>query len=462
MKTIFPTIKPTKKQYEGWEALWDKNIIYLLFGGACGGGKSWLGCEWLLTSCYQYPGTRWFIGRKELSRVMKSSYITFTKVCQKHKIPQSDWKLNGQYNYIEFSNGSRIDLLDLDYKPSDPMYERFGSLEYTGGWIEEAGEVNFGAFDILKSRIGRHLNQELDLPPKMLITCNPSKNWLYRIIYKPFRNETLAKEYAFIQSLYGDNPFTADYYGKMLAQLTNKATKQRLMFGNWEYDEDPNKLMEYDAIQDLFTNSIAEDKEKYLTADIARYGQDKTVVGLWEGLKLYRLYIWTKQGLDITSDKIKNILIKEKIPYSHCAIDEIGIGAGVVDGLNGVKGFVANSIALENPKTLEKENYKNLKVQCSYILAQKVNNHEISIKAEIDEKIKEMIIEELDQIRSKDIDKDTKLQLVPKDEVKEMLGRSPDLSDMLIERMYFELDSGGKFNFEEPQVEEAFDKFSIF
>ena len=59
---------------------------------------------------------------------MKSSYITWTKVCAYHKIPRDDWKLNGQYNYIEFLNGSRIDLLDLAYKPTDEMYERLGSL----------------------------------------------------------------------------------------------------------------------------------------------------------------------------------------------------------------------------------------------------------------------------------------------------------------------------------------------
>ena len=33
------------------------------------------------------------------------------KVCSYHKIPEGDWKLNGQYNYIEFFNGSKIDLL---------------------------------------------------------------------------------------------------------------------------------------------------------------------------------------------------------------------------------------------------------------------------------------------------------------------------------------------------------------
>ena len=74
----------------------------------------------------------------------------------------------GQYNYIEFYNGSRIDLLDLMYKPGDPFYERYGSIEYTGGWIEEGGEVNFGAYDTLKTRVGRHLNNELRVKTKVV------------------------------------------------------------------------------------------------------------------------------------------------------------------------------------------------------------------------------------------------------------------------------------------------------
>ena len=119
---------------------------------------------------------------------MGSTYITFLKVCKHHKIPKTDWKLNGQYNYIEFFNGSRIDLLDVNEIPSDPLYERFGSLEYTGGAIEEAGEVAFGAFDVLKTRIGRHNNFNNDVViPKMLITCNPSKNWLYKEVYRPLK-----------------------------------------------------------------------------------------------------------------------------------------------------------------------------------------------------------------------------------------------------------------------------------
>jgi hypothetical protein len=369
---------------------------------------------------------------------MGSTYITFLKVCEFHKIDKSNWNLNGQYNYIEFNNGSRIDLLDVKFLPSDPLYERFGSTEYTGGAIEEAGEVDFLAFDVLKSRIGRHLNKEFSIPSKILVTCNPKKNWLYQMVYKPWKNKELPKEFAFIQSLYGDNKHTAEDYGSNLAQIKDNANRERLMYGNWEYDDDPSTLIDYDAILDLWTNTVENSNQRYLTADIARYGQDKTVIYLWEGFKIYKHYVYEKYGIDQTITTIRTLLENEQIPYSHTIADEDGVGGGVVDGLQGIKGFVNNSTALENPKTFVKENYANLKTQCYYLLAEAINNRKIAIKTD-DQVMKTLLIEELEQVKTKDIDKEGKLKIVPKEEVKEKLGRSPDYFDALMMRMYFNL-----------------------
>jgi hypothetical protein len=53
------------------------------------------------------------------------------------------------------------------------------------------------------------------------------------------------------------------------------------------------------------------------------------------------------------------------------------------------------------------------------------------------------IVEELTQellaIKLKDIDKDNKVAVQSKDEMKKVLGKSPDLSDALMMRMYFEI-----------------------
>ena len=403
-------------------------------------GKSWWLCEKQLIQAYQYPGIKSFIGREELKRLMASTYLTFTKVAQYHKIPKDDWKLNGQYNYIEFRNGSRIDLLDLKLLPSDPLYERFGSLEYTNGDIEEAGEVNFMAFDVLKSRVGRHRNDEFKLLPKVGLTCNPSKNFLYSLFYKPFKENRLPEQYAFIQALYQDNPYTQEIYGQQLSEITDKSTKERLMFGNWEYDDDPATLIEYDAVIDLFSNPPIESDDKYITADIARFGQDKTVIGFWRGMNLYKILVRQKEGVDQIATLIRTEGDKERVPRSHVLIDEDGVGGGVMDLLKGSKGFIANASPLEQNLG---DNFRNLKAQCSYRLADVINRREMSITALLQEQYREMIIEELEQIKSKDADKDGKRQIIPKDDVKERIGRSPDFSDMMMMRMYFELDSSG-------------------
>lgn len=435
MKQILPTIQPTYKQHLAWQALQDDLCKYVVFGGGAGGAKSWLGCIWEVTNCYLYLGYKGFIGREELSRLKKSTFITFLKVCSFYNIPREDWHFNGQDNYIEFKNGSRIDLLDLAFQPRDPLYERFGSLEYSSGWIEEAGEVKFLAFDVLKSRIGRHLNRELNIPIKMLITCNPKKNWLYKDVYQPFKNGNLHKDFKFIQSLYQDNPYTAKEYGEQLRSIKDQATKQRLMYGNWEYDDDPSTLIKFENITDLFTNTVDE-QGKYITADIARHGGDRIVIYLWHGWKVKEIQVFEKQGLNITEEKIKELAHKEQVPYSNIIVDEDGVGGGVVDHLQGINGFVNNSSPLENPVLGYKENYQNLKTQCYYIFAEKVNNHQIAINCP-NETFKELIIEELEQVKSKE--SDGKLQLMSKDDIKELIGRSPDFADALMMRVWFEL-----------------------
>ena len=435
---MIPTIKPFPKQHEAYKLLdkTNKTINYLLYGGAAGGGKSWLGCEWLMTNCYFYPGSKWFIGREELKRLRDSTYITFKKVCAHHEIPREDFTYNGQDNYLLHSNGSRIDFLDLRYLPSDPLYERYGSLEYTGGWIEEGGEIDFGAYDTLKARIGRFFNDRFELVPKMLITCNPKKNWLYQTFYLPERQGILPKNMAFIRSLVSDNPDIESTYVDSLHNITDKAKKQRLLYGNWEYSDDPADLIEYEKILDLFTNEYAEAGRWYITADIARFGRDKSVIGVWNGLRLEKIVTMAKKGIDKVAERIKELRMEYEIPLSSVIVDEDGVGGGVKDTLR-CKGFVNNS----KPKVDKgRQNFDNLKSQCYFKLAEYVNEGKIYVN--VNGEIKQKLIEDLEVVKQKDVDKDGKKGVLPKDKVKELIQRSPDYSDMMMMRMFYEISGG--------------------
>lgn len=443
------TLRPTLKQHQAYEALLNPEIDTIFLGGGAGGGKTWWLCESRLLNAVRYPGYKSFIGREELKRLMQSTYVTWTKVCQFHGIAPDTWKLNGQYNYIEFTNGSRIDLLDLKFLPTDPLYERFGSLEYTDGAIEEAGEVDFMAYDVLKTRVGRHLNKELGIKPTLAITGNPKDNWTKRLFYIPWRRGELPANVAFIQSLYKDNPHTALEYGKQLESMSDLNNKARLKDGNWDYDNDPAAMIKTEAIFDMWTNSLPQLGEKYFTGDIARYGSDYTVSFTWKGLVVQKAYLFSKQGTDITETKFKMILKDDQIPYSQTILDEDGIGGGVIDHMEGVVGFIANSTPIENPQTLMRDNFQSLKSQCGYKLAEIVNSHKIAFSSDFsletniaemnNERFKEMVTQELKQLKRKDADKEGKLKIVSKDEIKVNIGRSPDILDNFIMRMYFEL-----------------------
>ncbi len=377
----------------------------------------------------------------------RTTLRTFFKVAKFHGLQRDvDYVYQEQQATITFlKTDSTIDLLEIKYNPSDPDYEDLGSSEYTSGWVEEAGEIEFDAYDTLKSRVNRQSNDRYGILGKILLTCNPKKNFLYRLFYIPWKKNELPKTSRFLQSLVDDNPRNEKGYKASLLNLKDTIKRQRLLYGKWEYDDSEGVLIKYDNIIDLFTNTLEPDEDKWLTADIARFGEDKTVIMLWKGMMVYKIYVYQKQSLEVTREKIKSIAADEKIPYSHITIDEDGIGGGIVDGLQGVGGFIANSRPIEeNGET----NYKNLKTQCAYKLADEINNHKMAVKVdlvtEVDgvtvEGFKEDLIQELEQIKELNSDSDDKAkQIVPKDQVKEIIGRSPDYGDNMIMRMLMKL-----------------------
>ena len=130
--------------------------------------------------------------------------------------------------------------------------------------------------------------------------------------------------------------------------------------------------------------------------------------------------------------------MEHHVPYSHIIVDEDGIGGGVVDQMKGIKGFIANSQAFPNKQTHQDENYANLKAQCYAKLADLINSRRMGITLDSDEH-KEKLLEELGVVKRKNMDDDRKFKIITKEEMKELIGRSPDFSDAAMMRMYFEV-----------------------
>jgi len=425
----------TKKQTKALDYLEDSTTTEIYYGGAAGGGKSFFGCYWVLKWALKCEGSRWLIGRSELKNLKKTTLNSFFEVCKMQGLKaDTHYRYNQQESIIYLFNGSQIILADLFAYPSDPFFDSLGSLEITGAFIDEAPQITEKAKNIVKSRV-RYKLDEFNRIPKLLMCGNPSKNWAYNEFYRPDKEGTLRKDRRFIQALVTDNPHISSHYIESLKGL-DKNSRERLLNGNWEYDDDPATLIEYDKILDSFTNSYVSDAESYITVDVARFGNDKSVVAVWNG---WRVRLWQYSHLSVSelAGKIKTYQEKYKVPNSRTIADEDGVGGGVVDIL-GCKGFVNNSRPLANPQTGEIENYVNLKSQCYYRLAERINSGGLYIDCD-DINIKKLIIEELEQVKQWNMDKDGKKAIMPKDKVKEVLGRSPDYADTLMMREYFEL-----------------------
>lgn len=448
MKEIIFRTK-NKKQGEAYEKWIDETTEQILYGGAKGGGKSFLGVSLIFGDALLYPETHYFIARKELNDLRKFTIPTIHEVFDKFGLKVDDYmKFNGQDNIYTLHNGSKVFLIACKDEPSDPLFERFGSMQMTRGMIEEGGEVPEAAKENLWLSIGRWKNE--NIKKKLIITANPKKGWMKRQFVDPHYLGTLTPVRCFIQALASDNKHLPEGYVATLAAITDTVARQRLYEGNWDYDESKDSLVSFDALTDCFSNTITKDGQKYLIVDVARLGKDTTRIGFWDGLDLYRVQTYEKQTTDKTEQLIKDFAAQERIPFSNILIDEDGIGGGVVDHLFGVKGFTANSTPMPtaydirtreskvlNNALIPKASFANLKSQCAWKAAELINEHKMSFSVP---DMRDDIIAELSALlRQKNVDGDGKKQLIPKDEVKLSLGRSPDIGDTIIYRAFFEL-----------------------
>lgn len=201
---------------------------------------------------------------------------------------------------------------------------------------------------------------------------------------------------------------------------------------------DPDMMIAYSKINDLFTNEhVLAEGEMSMIVDVAGEGRDKTVASVWHG---YRVIDWWVQDISHGPQLVAslNYLAQlHKVPRSRIVVDADGIGGmGVADSLPGCVRFHAQAKAVEVDGHFM--NFANIKAQCSYLLAQMVNGNELCIEPGDH---RDTVVQDLSWVRRAKINHDVKLRILPKEKVKEGLGRSPDFADNMMMRMVLELRS---------------------
>jgi phage terminase large subunit len=431
------------KQLEVARHWLDPEVSDIAYGGSKGSGKSYLGASLILGDALIYAGTHYFIARKKLNDLRKYTQPTIVEVLTDWGLDERYYSFNGQDNYYTLYNGSKVFLLEAAYLPTDPDFERFGSIQMTRGWVEEAGELHPKAKAMLQGTIGRWKNDFYNLPGKLLVTLNPSKNFVYEDYYLANKEGRLPSYRKFVQALPTDNKMLPKNYIRdlMRALKGDEKSIKRLVYGDWEFDDNPYSMYEYDHICNLFTNSFVKASgSKYMTADIAYMGADIFTVFIWHGFRVVKTYGIDKIDETAIGTKLKELAELHGVPFSNIAYDADGLRkftANSLSKLTAAKPFINNAAPIKDKQ------YKNLKTECAFMLKEYLEKGLIFIE---DLSFKRQIMSDLEQICREPTDDEGKIKLESKKELKKRTGRSPDWFDALLMRFIFELKTAPKWD----------------
>ena len=434
----------------------DPTIVDFLFGGGAGGGKSVTVGIWMVLECRKYPGIRIGLGRKELTRLKQTTLHTLLhEVHPLLQVKDSHFKYNDQRHTVTYINGSEIQLVDLVYQPSDPDFDRFGSLNFTHTVIEEAGEIDRKAKDVFTSRKNRWKNQEYGIVGKSVATCNPSQNFLKLEYYKEYKNlgggyyqkwpfgrvyvDDIEQEAykAFVPSLATDNPFLPKNYIETLKNLPD-AERKRLLEGNWDFSDTDFALFTQDKIEKALTKERGSGLP-YIGVDIADTGTDSTVLSAISDNILFD----NKKIQVETSDPTRSIgsqIADEIIKYAQLhgltaedaqriAIDVVGVGASTRDAMRQRGWYIKEFIAGASPEEIRTDDilfFKNLRGQMYWNMSLDLGSGSFRIYEDMPNR--DTLIEELLPLEYSTEEKT--IVILSKKEIKKKLGgRSPDAAD---------------------------------
>ena len=198
-------LKFQPRQYDASEYI-DKTDrgSYLFYGGAKGGGKSYLGRAKLIQCCMQFSGISAVIVRKTYPELLANH---IRKLFFEYPFLR-DWYRSGEKT-IYFPNGSTLELKHL---ASTMDVYNYQGIEYDIIFLDEATQHEEEVFKILKTSLRsdpKIRNKYPNFKPFFLLTGNPGgvgHSWVKRLfIDRNFLVNEHGEDYHFIQAKIYDN-----------------------------------------------------------------------------------------------------------------------------------------------------------------------------------------------------------------------------------------------------------------
>lgn len=382
------------------------NSRFPAYVGAWGTGKSFAGIQRAMLLSEESPKNLGVIFRKEFTDLRDSTCKDFERY--------TGLKISSERSVI-LPNKSEIMFRHLE-----EIHGVVQNMNLGWFWIEQAEELDTNEqFDVLRGRLRREVKRRSGF-----ITANTNgHNW----IYKCWKSGAQTPEY----ELFEATSFDAEKYlpadtiadWRMMEEKSPKIFR-RFVMNSWDESDTSDIIIPPEWVRRCTrAMNIKSPIRRLVSCDVSRYGDDKTVVYALENGRVIGRDEWDKKSTMETVGRMV-LFAKKNGDIKSFAVDEIGVGGGVVDRLNELGLHVLPVNASERS---DDEGFYNRRAEIYSYGAGMFESGKVSIPPDDSQ-----LIEELSWAKYKQIRSNGAYQVEAKDDIKKRYGRSPDHADALL------------------------------
>lgn len=415
-----------KTQEQIFDAVFSGIYRYIMCGGSIRSGKTIGDLKVLYVLCKIFPGSRWAVVRESSPTLKRTTLPSFWRTCPQPFFHPNNF--NRQDLTATATNGSQIMFISESYS-DDPDLMRFGGLEVNGFVLEQAEEVQPQTFYKCIERAGSW-NMDPMPPPLVLLNCNPHQGYVKQEFYNPHHKGTLKAPYKFIPALIENNKMhLSKEYLESLEQLKDKSPSlyRRMILGSWDAEDMTDQLISWNVLYACEKEYVPEKRTatKSLGVDCARFGADASTWLLLEDFNVKEIVkIDTTTGPELC-EKTERMIVANNVPHDRTFIDTVGLGGYAFDFLkkNGfnVQEFIAGAKPVEQ-FTEGGFQFADLNTQAGW-------NMKLGLESGKGGLITDDELRQDLGAYAYGVAGDKKLKMIPKDEIKKRIHRSPDKGD---------------------------------
>ena len=386
---------------------------YKLYGGAMGGGKTkWL-CEEMKSLMLEYPGNRGLMARFRLMDFKSTTLVTLMQSIE----PEILLDHNKTEHLITFKNGSVIKYTGLS---DEDGVKTLKSFECGAFAIDEASEISLENFKIATTRLRWKLPD--DSHPRFfgIMASNPEDCWLK----DTFVDGKGGADYTFIRALPKDNPHNPpEYVNQMRRDFgDDELFIKRYLEGEWDDIAQGNFVISRLDIEQAVNREIVWENKIGMGIDVARFGEDETVIYVLDGGRFVTGNFALKRGTDETSLLAQKMIIDNDVEVT--CIDDIGVGGGVTDMLGSYL-KIDGVIGINVGRRSEDDRFFNQRAQLWWFAREMFKAGKIALPND------PRLIRQLGAVMY-NYRGSGKVIVEPKDDTKRRLGQSPDRADAFV------------------------------